>query len=54
MREDFTFALLHFKELVGHGPHASLGDCVELLAAKAKSAGVNIQLEKTGQVCDTS
>ena len=54
MREDFIFALLRFKESVGHGPHASVGDCVELLAAKAKSAGVKLNLEKTGQVCDTS
>ncbi len=50
MREDFTFYLLHFKELVGHGPQASLSDCVELLAARATSAGLSLCLQEQGEV----
>ncbi len=50
LREDFTFYLLHFKELVGHGPQASLSDCIELLAARATSAGLSLCLQEQGEV----
>ncbi|XP_064396880.1 1-phosphatidylinositol 4,5-bisphosphate phosphodiesterase delta-1-like isoform X2 [Halichondria panicea] len=53
MREDFTFYLLHFKELVGHGPQASLSDCVELLAARATSAGLSLCLQEQGESEET-
>ncbi len=50
LRENFTFSLLHFKELLGHGPQASLANCVELFANSAKSAGLDLCLEEHGDV----
>ncbi len=50
LRENFTFSLLHFKELLGLGPQASLGDCVELFVNRTKSAGLNLCLEEIGDV----
>ncbi len=53
-RENFTFNFLHWKELVGHEPQASLSDFVELLAAWATGAGLNLCLQEQGEVSSLS
>ena len=44
LKEDFSFALLHFKELCGHGGQADVGECVELLATKVAAAKLKLQI----------
>ena len=53
LKEDFSFALLHFKELCGHGGQADVGECVELLAAKVAAAKLKLQItaQKKVVVC---
>ena len=45
------YGLAHFKESVGRGPQALLGDCVEVLAARAKGSGLALFLTVVGEVC---
>ena len=44
LKEDFAFALIHFKELCGHGGQADVGECVELLAAKVAATKLKLQI----------
>ena len=53
LREDYVFALMHFKELCGHGPQASLVDCIDRMAVRAKSAGLSLSISTLGDVCCT-
>ena len=51
LREDYVYGLAHFKESVGRGPQALLGDCVEVVAARAKGSGLALFLNVVGEVC---
>ena len=45
------YGLAHFKESVGRGTQALLGDCVEVLAARAKGSDLALFLNVIGEVC---
>ena len=45
------YGLAHFKESVGRGAQALLGDCVEVLAARAKGSDLALFLNVIGEVC---
>ena len=45
------YGLAHFKESVGRGSQALLGDCVEVLAARAKGSDLALFLKVIGEVC---
>ena len=50
LKEDFSFALLHFKELCGCGGQADVGECVELLAERVAAAKLKLQINSTKKV----
>ena len=51
LREDYVYGLAHFKESVGRGPQALLGNCVEVVATRAKGSGLALFLNVVGEVC---
>lgn len=51
LREDYMFALTHFKESCGRGPQALLDECIVLLAARAKGSNLTLFLHVIGEVC---
>ena len=50
LKEDFSFALLHFKELCGYGGQADVGECVELLEQRVAMAKLKLQIKTIKKV----
>ena len=50
LKEDFSFALLHFKELCGCGGQADVGECVELLAERVAVVKLKLQIDSIKKV----
>ncbi len=50
LKEDYVYAILHFKETCGRGAQALLKDCIEIVAARAKGSRLSLCLDVVGDV----
>ena len=50
LKEEFSFALLHFKELCGYGGQADVGECVELLSERVAMDKLKLQVNSMKKV----
>ena len=51
LKEDFTFSLLHFKEVCGYNGKVGVAECIRKMCARARESNIKLKVESYGEVC---